>query len=134
MFFIASIFKDMEVRAGSFWGQYHLVGKTGAVVRKLCSEILLWGCGVSFSLMLITFVTASEVIYKEGVKDTHPLVSLIVFMFLLLLIFIFYCAFYVYCRKEGATIVQSLVREARYIPILYILAALICVGWVYIGF
>lgn len=133
MLFIASIFKDMEVRVGKCWGQHHSLGKSGAVLRKLCSEILLWGCGVSFSLILITAVTASKIISKEGVKETHPLLSLSVFIFLLFLVFIFYCGFYIHCRKEGATFLQSIVREAKYIPIVYLLAALFCIGYVYVG-
>lgn len=134
MLFVASIFKDMEVRVGSFWGQDHTLGKLGAAVRKLCSEILLWGCGVSFSLILITVVTASKIISKEGVKDIHPLVSLSAFVFLMFVVFIFYCVFYIHCRKEGATFLQLLVREAEYIPLVYLLTALVCIGYVYIGF
>lgn len=133
MLFIASIFKDMEARVGNFWGQQYTLGKLGAVVRKLCSEILLWGCGVSFSLILVTLVTASEIIHKEGVRDMHPLISLTEFIFLLLMMFVFYCAFYIHCRKEGATFLQSIIREAKYIPIIYILIALSCIGYVYVG-
>ncbi|NIE70340.1 hypothetical protein [Pantoea sp. Acro-807] len=134
MLFVASVFKDMEVRVGNVWGQHHTLGKSGAIVRKLCSEILLWGCGVSFSLILITIITASKVIYKEGVSDTHPIVSLSVFITLMLMVFVFYCVFYIHCRKEGATFLQLVIREARYIPIVYILAALVCIGYVYVGF
>lgn len=130
----AAIFKDMEVRVGKFWKQEHAIGKFGAIVRKISSEFLLWGCGVSFGITLITMVTALKAIYKEGVKDIHSLIYLLAFTILLIMIFAFCSVFYIQCRKEGATYFQSIIREAKYIPIVYVLAALFSIGAIYIGF
>lgn len=130
----AAIFKDMEVRVGKFWKQDHAIGKFGAIVRKFSSEFLLWGCGISFGITLITIVTASKAIYKEGVKDIHSLIYLLAFTSLLIMTFAFCSVFYIQCRKEGATSFQSIIREAKYIPIVYALTALVFVGAIYIGF
>lgn len=130
----AAIFKDMEVRVGKFWMQDHVIGRFGAIVRKISSEFLLWGCGVSFGITLITIVMASKAIYKEGVKDIHSLIYLLAFIILLIMIFAFCSVFYIQCRKEGATYFQSIIKEAKYIPIVYVLAALFSIGAIYIGF
>lgn len=131
---ISALFKDMEVRSECYWSQKRLLGIFGAIIRKICSEILLWGCALSLGITLITIFTVSKVIVESGITDKAAFIKVCYLLALFLMIFAFNVIFYITCRKEGGTIFHTIIEETRYIPIVYMLAALICIGWVYIGF
>lgn len=131
---ISALFKDMEVRCECYWSQKRLLGVFGAIIRKICSEVLLWGCALSFGIFLITAFTTSKVIAESGITDKAAFLKVCYLLVLFLMIFSFNAIFYIACRKEGGTIFQTIIEEAKYIPIIYTLAALVCIGWVYIGF
>ena len=124
IFLIALIFKDMEFRNGGSWSQNNRTGKTGALIRKLNYDFLLWISSLSYSFLLITLMTLFNVIRKSGAGSFSDLFKVLILCIIFFLVSAAGAYLYVFSKKEGATIFGVSIKNPKTIPIKYFAFAL----------
>lgn len=129
---IPMVFKDMKYLGGESWSEKSARGKTGIVIRKVYSEILLWMGGLLYALALITVITLTILLYREGFRDFFNISRVLGYAILYTILSFLYLVCFHHLKRDRPTIFAHISSQPKFIPFIYSLILLFSLFFIYI--
>lgn len=128
---ISLLFKDMEAMWERTWSQKKRLGKLGALLRKINTDLILWLGGLLHTLLIITVIFIANALANEGWPDNRTTANVLITIATLTFMDCFNMYLFILTKKEGVSIFIEVVQGKRKLLLFYILMLIIIIACFY---
>lgn len=125
------LFKDMEAIWEKTWSQEKRLGKLGAFLRKINSDLILWLGGLLHTLLIITMIFIAHALFVDGLPDSTSIKNTLKLLTILTFMDCFNMYLFIITRKEGVSIFIELFQGKRKLFLFYIVMLIVIIACFY---